>query len=52
MSPFNRWQIITKLAPFHMPTLSKNDNNNINSDSVKIVVEYSDEVKLDDWGDC
>jgi hypothetical protein len=43
MSPTNRWSILCKLAPFHMPTLSKNDNTNNTTGAVSIRVEYVDQ---------
>ena len=51
MSPMNRWTILTKLAPFHMPTLSKNENSNTASGQVTIRVEYSDAPSLVDLGE-
>ncbi|RZK45973.1 MAG: hypothetical protein EOO97_00110 [Pedobacter sp.] len=44
MSPKNRWDILCKLAPFHMPSLSKNDNTNTSNGQVTIKVEYADQI--------
>lgn len=42
MSPTNRWAILAKLAPYHMPTLSRNENSNTSTGQVTIQVEYVD----------
>ena len=44
MNPTNRWVIIDKLTKYFLPALTKNDNNNMNSD-VKISVEFVDGEK-------
>lgn len=42
MNATNRWVILDKLTKYFLPALTKNDNNNVNSGEVKIVVEYID----------
>lgn len=42
MSPFNRQQILDKLASKFLPSLTKNDNTNSIEGGVTIKVEYSD----------
>lgn len=40
MTPRNRWDIVTKLSSYVIPTLTKNDNHNISDTTMKIMVEY------------
>lgn len=40
MSPSNRRKAIEGLSKFILPTLTKNENENINSGAIKIMVEY------------
>lgn len=40
MNATNRWMVLEKLTKYFLPALSKNDNNNVNSGAMKIVVEY------------
>lgn len=47
MNPTNRWIILDKVMKYFMPTLTKNDNNNMNSGEVKIQVEYVDSSKTE-----
>ena len=42
MNATNRWVILDKLTKYFLPSLSKNDNNNMNSGEVTIKVEYVD----------
>jgi hypothetical protein len=34
--------VLEKLTKYFLPALNKNDNNNVNSGAMKIVVEYTD----------
>lgn len=42
MNPTNRWIVLDKITKYFLPALTKNDNNNINSGEVTIVVKYDD----------